>query len=33
MAEAVSGNDPEYLRKRQIMKGLDFYFGKFTFLL
>lgn len=33
MAGEVSGNDPQYLRKRRVMKGFEFYFEKFRFLL
>lgn len=33
MAGIVAGSEPDYLMKGQIMKGLEFYFGKFRFLL
>ena len=31
MVAVVAGNEPDYLRKEQIMKDFGFYLGKFSF--
>ena len=31
MAAIMAGNEPEYFRQEQIMKGFGFYLGKFSF--